>query len=142
MTVTKAPHAISGVVPRMQTIARTQGGALMCRVFAEQDPESYRVVTRSVRLNGYSTSIRLEAMFWSILDEIAASQSMSTPRFISTLYDEVMELRGEVGNFASLLRVTCTGFVRARQEPDAAPAIGNGKSAGSTRLPPRVHASA
>lgn len=114
----------------------------MCRVFAEQDPESYRVVTRSVRLNGYCTSIRLEAMFWSILDEIAASQNMSTPRFISTLYDEVTELRGEVGNFASLLRVTCTGFVRARQENDGAAAIGNGKPAGSTRLPPRVHASA
>ena len=114
----------------------------MCRVYADQDPESYRVVTRSVRLNGYCTSIRLEAMFWSILDEIAAGQSMSTPRFISTLYDEVMELRGEVGNFASLLRVTCTGFVRARQEHEAAPTIGNGKAAGSTRLPPRVHASA
>jgi predicted DNA-binding ribbon-helix-helix protein len=114
----------------------------MCRVYADQDPESYRVVTRSVRLNGYCTSIRLEAMFWSILDEIAAGQNMSTPRFISTLYDEVTELRGEVGNFASLLRVTCTGFVRARQEHEAAAAIGNGKSAGSTRLPPRVHASA
>jgi predicted DNA-binding ribbon-helix-helix protein len=114
----------------------------MCRVFAEQDPESYRVVTRSVRLNGYCTSIRLEAMFWSILDEIAVSQGMSTPRFISKLYDEVTELRGEVGNFASLLRVTCTGFVRARQDHDGAPAIGEGKPAGSTRLPPRVHASA
>ena len=112
----------------------------MCRVFAEQDPESYRVVTRSVRLNGYCTSIRLEAMFWSILDEIAASQNMSTPRFISTLYDEVTELRGEVGNLASLLRVTCTGFVRGRQEHGGA--VAAAKRAGSTRLPPRVHASA
>jgi predicted DNA-binding ribbon-helix-helix protein len=115
----------------------------MCRVFAEQDPESYRVVTRSVRLNGYCTSIRLEAMFWSILDEIATSQGMSTPRFISMLYDEVLELRGEVGNFASLLRVTCTGFVRARQEHEPAEhAITEDKATGSTRIPPRVHASA
>jgi predicted DNA-binding ribbon-helix-helix protein len=114
-------------------IARTQGGLLMCRVYADQDPESYRVVTRSIRLNGYCTSIRLEAMFWSILDDIAAGQGMSTPRFISTLYDEVTELRGEVGNFASLLRVTCTGFVRAHQEPEPAR---------STPLPPRLVASA
>jgi predicted DNA-binding ribbon-helix-helix protein len=113
--------------------ARTQGGLLMCRVFADQDPESYRVVTRSIRLNGYCTSIRLEAMFWSILDDIAAGQGMSTPRFISTLYDEVTELRGEVGNFASLLRVTCTGFVRAHHEPEPAR---------STPLPPRLVASA
>ena len=108
----------------------------MCRVFADQDPESYRVVTRSIRLSGYCTSIRLEAMFWSILDDIAASQGMSTPRFISTLYDEVTELRGEVGNFASLLRVTCTGFVRAHQEQE------RDEPARSTPLPPRLVASA
>jgi predicted DNA-binding ribbon-helix-helix protein len=108
----------------------------MCRVYAEQDPESYRVVTRSIRLNGYCTSIRLEAMFWSILDDIAAGQGLSTPRFISTLYDEVTELRGEVGNFASLLRVTCTGFVRAHAEQE------RGESARSTPLPPRLVASA
>jgi predicted DNA-binding ribbon-helix-helix protein len=108
----------------------------MCRVYAEQDPESYRVVTRSIRLNGYCTSIRLEAMFWSILDDIAAGQGMSTPRFISTLYDEVTELRGEVGNFASLLRVTCTGFVRAHHETE------QGEPARSTPLPPRLVASA
>jgi predicted DNA-binding ribbon-helix-helix protein len=108
----------------------------MCRVYADQDPESYRVVTRSIRLNGYCTSIRLEAMFWSILDDIAAGQGMSTPRFISTLYDEVTELRGEVGNFASLLRVTCTGFVRAHHEPE------QGETARSTPLPPRLVASA
>ena len=108
----------------------------MCRVFAEQDPESYRVVTRSIRLNGYCTSIRLEAMFWSILDDIAAGQGLSTPRFISTLYDEVTELRGEVGNFASLLRVTCTGFVRAHHEQERS------EPARSTPLPPRLVASA
>jgi len=89
----------------------------MCRVFASQDPDIYKVVTRSVRLNGYCTSIRLESLFWTILDEIATSQGLSTPRFISTLYDEVMELRGEVGNFTSLLRVTCTGFVSGQVAP-------------------------
>ncbi len=79
----------------------------MCRIFSGQDPDLYKAVTRSVRLNGYCTSIRLEALFWSILDEIAAREKMTTPRFIGTLYDEVLERRGVVGNFASLLRVTC-----------------------------------
>lgn len=83
----------------------------MCHVFASQDPEIYRTITRSVRLNGFSTSIRLEALFWSILDEIAKRENMSTARFISTLHDEVLELRGDVGNFTSLLRVTCAVFI-------------------------------
>ena len=68
----------------------------MCHVFASQDPAIYQTITRSVRLNGFSTSIRLEALFWSILDQIAKSQDMSTGRFISTLHDEVLELRGEL----------------------------------------------
>jgi predicted DNA-binding ribbon-helix-helix protein len=83
----------------------------MCQVFASQDAEIYKTVTRSVRLNGFCTSIRLEALFWSVLDQIAAQEGLSTPRFISTLYDEVMELRGSVGNFTSLLRVTCASHI-------------------------------
>ena len=83
----------------------------MCQVFASQDATIYQTVTRSVRLNGFSTSIRLEALFWSILDQIAAQEGMTTPRFISTLYDEVQELRGSVGNFTSLLRVTCASYI-------------------------------
>jgi predicted DNA-binding ribbon-helix-helix protein len=92
----------------------------MCRVFASQSPQAYELITRSVRLNGYSTSIRLEAYFWSVLDEIAARQKMSTPRFISTLYDEVLELRGEVGNFTSLLRVTCALYIDSLRDKPAA----------------------
>lgn len=79
----------------------------MCHVYASVPPTAYEPVTRSVRLHGHVTSIRLEARFWEILDNLAASQQMSTPRFATTLYDEVLELRGEVGNFTSLLRVVC-----------------------------------
>ena len=79
----------------------------MCEIFARQDPEQYKNELRSLRLAGRSTSIRLERKFWQILDEIAESQDLSTPRFRSTLYDEVIEIHGEVQNFASLLRVTC-----------------------------------
>ena len=43
----------------------------MCKVFAGQDPEGYRQVNRSVRIGGHSTSIQLEATFWTLLDEIA-----------------------------------------------------------------------
>ncbi len=79
----------------------------MCQLFSGQDPAGYQHVTRSVRLNGCATSVRLEARFWDILDDIAAGEGTSTPRFLSTLNDEVIERRGEVRNFASILRVTC-----------------------------------
>lgn len=84
----------------------------MCRIFAGQDPANYENITRSLRLAGHATSIRLEAKFWEILDEVAEAQDMTTPRFLSTLYDEVMEIHGGVPNFASLLRVSCVNYLQ------------------------------
>jgi len=79
----------------------------MCQIFAGQDPERYKSHTRRLRLNGQSTSIRLENSFWEIIDELAEKEGVSSPVFISTLHSEVLELRGEVPNFTSLLRCAC-----------------------------------
>jgi predicted DNA-binding ribbon-helix-helix protein len=79
----------------------------MCHLFASQSPESYAFETRSIRLNGQSTSIRLEKIFWTILEQIAAGEGMSVPRFISTLHSEVLQVWGEVANFTSHLRCIC-----------------------------------
>jgi len=79
----------------------------MCQMFAGQDRADYASITRSVRLDGLSTSIRLEARYWRMVDEIAAGQGLTTSKFLSTLYNEVLELHGEVQNFASLLRTAC-----------------------------------
>jgi predicted DNA-binding ribbon-helix-helix protein len=60
-----------------------------------------------MRLNGQSTSIRLEKVFWDILEHVAANEGMSVPRFLSTLHNEVLLLWGEVSNFTSHLRCIC-----------------------------------
>lgn len=83
----------------------------MCHVFAGQDPGRYESQTRSLRLNGQSTSIRLEHAFWDILDEISATEGITTPAFISKLHAEVLELRGEPTNFTSLVRCACLKFL-------------------------------
>jgi predicted DNA-binding ribbon-helix-helix protein len=79
----------------------------MCHLFASQSPDSYAFETRSIRLNGQSTSLRLEKVFWEILEDIAAGEAMTVPRFISTLHQEILLLRGEVPNFTSHLRCIC-----------------------------------
>lgn len=84
----------------------------MCRIFAGQDPASFQSETRSLRLNGQSTSIRLEAAFWEILDGIAEAEGFTTPAFVSKLHAEVLELRGEAQNFTSLLRCVCLQVLR------------------------------
>jgi predicted DNA-binding ribbon-helix-helix protein len=45
----------------------------------------------------------LESLFWTILEEIAESEGMSGKLLIK-LSEEVLELHGNVHNFASLLR--------------------------------------
>jgi len=76
----------------------------MCHLFAHQPQRDYESQTRSLRMGGHSTSIRLEMSFW---DEIAAKEGMSLAKFLTTLHDEVLDHHGEVKNFASLLRCSC-----------------------------------
>jgi len=101
----------------------------MCRLFASQSPDSYAFETRSIRLNGQSTSIRLEKVFWSIIEEIAAAEGLTVPRFISTLHREVLLLWGEVPNFTSHMRCICLVAIetqriqRGRERAEAARAL-------------------
>ncbi len=83
----------------------------MCRIYATQDPARYELVTRRLRLNGQSTSVRLERTFWQILDDIAGQEGLSTPAFISKLHSEVLELHGEPANFSSVLRCTALVYI-------------------------------
>ncbi len=87
----------------------------MCTLYANQDPQYYAPVTRSVRIGGVATSLRLEAAFWTLLDELSINQGYATTsRFINKLHDEVLEIHGEVTNFASLLRVSCLLYAEGR----------------------------
>lgn len=83
----------------------------MCELYSSTPLAHYESTTRSVRLNGFVTSVRLENAFWSILEQLSASQGLSVPQFISEIHDEVLARRGEVKNLASLLRVCCTRYI-------------------------------
>jgi predicted DNA-binding ribbon-helix-helix protein len=109
----------------------------MCKVYAGQNPEGYRSINRSIRIGGHSTSIQLEVVFWELLDEIAQSQHLTTPKFISTLYAEAIELNGEIHNFASMLRSTCALYLSGHR-PSAEEAVVGGAS-GRLALNPSLH---
>jgi predicted DNA-binding ribbon-helix-helix protein len=47
-------------------------------------------VTRRLRLNGQSTSIRLERPFWQMLDRIAMRRGLTTPAYLSQLQSELI----------------------------------------------------
>ena len=84
----------------------------MCKIFSSLGYEDYGFQSRSVRLGGHVTSVRLEAMFWTVLEEIAAREGASIGRFLSALHDEVLEYERNPQNFASLLRCACLTHLR------------------------------
>jgi predicted DNA-binding ribbon-helix-helix protein len=83
------------------------GEDVMCRLFAHQPERDYESQTRSLRIGGHCTSIRLELAFWETLEEIAAKEGTSLAKFLTRLHSEVLVHHGEVNNFASLLRCSC-----------------------------------
>lgn len=84
----------------------------MCEIFSQQPQENYQTIARSIRIDGHATSIKLEASFWQILEEIAEQQDLTLARFISTIHNEALQHNGEINNFTSLLRCACLIYLR------------------------------
>jgi predicted DNA-binding ribbon-helix-helix protein len=83
----------------------------MCKIFISADPELYRCRSRSLRLSGVATSIRLENLFWQVLEEIGERDGLSVAQLITRLYDELAEAGGDCANFSSFLRVSCGRYL-------------------------------
>ncbi|WP_435168414.1 ribbon-helix-helix domain-containing protein [Falsirhodobacter sp. 1013] len=86
----------------------------MCRVFIGADPQLWESQTRSIRMDGMVTSVRLENMFWTVLEEIAVRDDMNVPQLLHQLYNESIDEGHDLGNFTSFLRVCCLRFIDLR----------------------------
>ncbi|EKZ97736.1 ribbon-helix-helix domain-containing protein [Cupriavidus metallidurans] len=91
----------------------------MCEIFIRANPDSYQTQSRSLRLHGMATSIRLENLFWEVLEELAQRDGMTVNQLLTRLHDELAEHRGETSlsaNFASFLRVCCMRYLLLQNE--------------------------
>ena len=68
----------------------------------------YTPVRKSIRIHGHSTTIRLEAAFWNVLEELAESENRSLPAVIASIHHHCPVDRN---NLASCLRVFCLTYV-------------------------------
>ena len=117
----------------------------MCEYFVKADPIQYEQRTRTIRIHGVLTSIRLENMVWDTLAEMAEAEGCTTNHLIVQFHDEILAHRGEVPNFASFLRITGMRFLRRRlieaerMLGGALPnAVAKGSAKPSPSLAPRV----
>ena len=78
---------------------------------ADFDMLQIRPVSRSVRLTGFSTCLRLEAVYWGILERIAEANCCSVSAVLSYVDREVHLRQGGVRNFSGLIRVICVAWL-------------------------------
>ncbi|GLK86335.1 ribbon-helix-helix domain-containing protein [Ancylobacter defluvii] len=88
----------------------------MCKLFIEADARLWKTRLKSMRLNGFSTSVRLENFYWRVLEEIARRDAMSLPQLLAKLHEELTFAHGGVENFASFLRVCCGRYLALQLE--------------------------
>ncbi len=83
----------------------------MCQLFIKADSNLWKSKTKSLRIDGMSTSIRIENFFWNTLEEIAARDQMTVNQLIVKLYYESIDAGHDLGNFTSFLRVCCARYL-------------------------------
>ena len=87
----------------------------MCELYVKADPILYESRSRSLRIYGVVTTLRLENQFWDVLAEMAEKEGQTTNQLVSTLHGELFALREDTPNFASFLRVSCLRYLSLQQ---------------------------
>lgn len=90
----------------------------MCKLFINADSELWVSSTRSIRIDGMVTSVRLENYFWSTLEIIAERDHMNIPQMLTRLYHESIDAGHDLGNFTSFLRVCCMRYLALQLSGD------------------------
>ena len=95
----------------------------MCQLFVNADSSFWKSRTKSLRIDGMSTSIRMENFFWSTLEEIAARDQMTINQLITKLYYESIDADHDLGNFTSFLRVCCGRYLSLISMGELSPSL-------------------
>ncbi|KJS15370.1 MAG: hypothetical protein VR78_09005 [Hoeflea sp. BRH_c9] len=96
----------------------------MCQLFVGADPALWENETRSLRLEGMATSVRLEAFFWSVLEDIGARDQLTVSQLLQRLYRESLDEGHDLDNFASFLRVCCGRYLALQLSGDLPADVG------------------
>jgi len=79
-------------------------------MFAPFD-EEWSSTTRSIRIDGTVTSVRLENFFWRILGGMAQEQGLQIPQLLTRLSKVARSGETRHSNFTSFIRVCCGRFI-------------------------------
>jgi predicted DNA-binding ribbon-helix-helix protein len=78
---------------------------------------------RSVRVNGLATCLRLEEVYWTIIEKLAREESLTVGKLISRWALEMDLAHEDVWNFTGYVRVICV--VQLMKRAGSMPVDGN-----------------
>ncbi len=90
----------------------------MCKLFIGANAKLWKSSTRSIRIDGMVTSVRLENYFWNVLERIASRDDMNIPQMLTRLYHESIDAGHDLGNFTSFLRVCSMRYLALQLSGD------------------------
>ncbi len=64
---------------------------------------------RGFRIHGHSTTVRLEAAYWAVLEEMAHSERLTLSKLVEIIHDTCLVANDK--NLASCLRVICLKYI-------------------------------
>lgn len=83
---------------------------------ADFDMQLSQPLSRSVRLNGFATCLRLEQVYWNVLEGMALVHQCTVNSLLSYIDREVCLRHGGVKNFTGLVRVICVVHLLSNQQ--------------------------
>jgi predicted DNA-binding ribbon-helix-helix protein len=114
------------------TSSRASGKAARDPFAEDFDMQLARPLSRSVRLNGFATCLRLEQVYWNVLEGMAGLHQCTVNSLLSYIDREVCLRHGSVRNFTGLVRVICVVHLLSTQQ--LAPGARSSPEAGEATL--------
>lgn len=73
--------------------------------------DEWKSATRSIRIDGTVTSVRLENFYWRVLAEIAEQEGLQVPQVMTQLSKAAKSGETKHTNFTSFVRVCCGRYL-------------------------------
>ena len=95
-------------------MADTNDNADLLALFEPFD-DDWKSTTRSIRIDGTVTSVRLENFYWLVVGEIAENQGLQVPQLMTRLSKTAKSGETEHTNFTSFIRVCCGRYLDSQR---------------------------
>lgn len=83
-------------------------------LFDQADPSLWDSTTRSIRIDGTVTSVRLENFFWKVLGKMGEEEGLQIPQLLTKLSKQSVPTENELTNFTSFVRVSCGRYLDSK----------------------------